>query len=111
MAYTIQDVVTSARSILQDKVEPYRYSDPELTEAANFALFNVQKLRPDLFFGSYPIAASSYTLSDALPIPDIYAPAITAYVSGWAELRDDEYTEDSRAALLLAALKPSLQDG
>ncbi len=111
MATSVQQVIDGARSILQDKKAPYRYSDDELVDIVNYAISRVIRLRPDLYFGDYPISQAALTISSNLPIPDIYTSSIVAYVAGWAELRDDEYTTDGRAAVLLRSLKNGLQNG
>lgn len=103
------------RSILQDRVEPYRYLDSELVAILNTCLTEVKRLRPDAFAGTFTTSttpqfyedgqilppAGYLPLSDPWPIDEMFFSPVVVYVAGYAELRDDEFTVDSRAALLL----------
>jgi hypothetical protein len=111
VAYTVSQIITSARSVLQDTAVPFRYSDPDLLDPVNYAVHTVIRSRPDLYWGNYPIVTPQLTLSDAWPLSDVYVSGVVGFVAGWAELRDDEYAEDKRAALLLSALRPMLVNG
>lgn len=96
------EVLTHVRDTLQDFEEPKRYTDASLLRALNLCLLELRYKRPDLFIGTFtentPQAAA---LSDDVRVPEIAIPGIVAYIAGWVEMRDDEYTTDGRAAALM----------
>jgi hypothetical protein len=97
---TVQDYVTAARVLLQDQSAPYRYPDLDLVAALSFAMLEARKLRPDLFLTTTP---QNFTANDAtaVSIDMQYRMPILYYLCGFAQLRDDENTQDARAAGLL----------
>ena len=99
---TVTDFVTSARTLLQDTSETYRYSDNEILTAMNIGLLEARRLRPDLF-PTTPTAVPSYTIVDgtAIAIDGQYLPALLYYVVGHCQLRDEEGTMDARAGGLM----------
>jgi hypothetical protein len=109
MALTIGGLLGEARILLSDVIpiegQP-RYYDADLVMAFNDALLQVRSKRPDLFLGmglrnavpQYKMPGDSDT---AFPVDPMYYTTFLYYVVGRAELRDDTFTEDSRAALLL----------
>jgi hypothetical protein len=108
---TIGAVISQARTLLQD-VTPtvnglYRYTDQDLTDNFNGAMIEARKLRPDLFltYGlrtPLPLYTTS-NLSDGtlFPVDEQYFTAFIWYVVGRAELREDTFTDDSRAVSLM----------
>lgn len=95
---TVQKCVAYARELLQDEKDtPYRYSDSSLVRALSIAFLEMKKLRPDLFVG---ITTPDFTANDttAIPINEMYRPALVYYVAYVAQLRDDEEVTDQRAA-------------
>lgn len=98
---TVQDYIDRARSILLDTIEPYRYPDQDLVEALNLAVMEARRLRPELmrafFRGSLPEFQTSDTAA-LVPVDPMYRMAFLYYVCGHAHLRDDEVSQDSRAA-------------
>jgi hypothetical protein len=112
---TLAQVVESARTLLQDNTGVYRYQDSELYRYISEALYEMRRIRPDLFiayglFTVIPAYDSSYSAT-VLPTPDTYFVSVVNYVAGRAELRDDEYTNDGRAAAVLAMFVNSLING
>ena len=107
MARTIGSVLAEARTLLQDKVAlpAYRYSDAELIEAFNGAMVEARAKRPDLFLVSglrTPVVAYT-TASVGLDFPldlSVYD-AFVYYVVGRSELREDTFSEDGRATVLM----------
>lgn len=99
---TVANFVTTARVLLQDTAVPYRYSDAELVIALSLSMLEARKLRPDLFIGR-SAAIPSYTANDttAVVIDDQYRIPLLYYIVGHAQLRDEEDTQDARAAAFL----------
>lgn len=97
---TVQDYISLARSLLQDAVAPYRYPDVDLLRALSLGLMEAYRLRRDLFLAAPP---ATYTTNDTTLVPmDLqYRVAIVYYIVGHVQLRDDEQTQDARAASLL----------
>lgn len=99
---TVAELVATARVLLMDTIEPYRYLDDQLVTGLNLGLLEARRIRPDLFMWS-PNDTPAYTAVDATPV-DIdqqYRSAILYYVVGHAQLRDEEDTSDVRSATLM----------
>lgn len=107
MATTFQNVVDSARVVLQDS-EKVRYADSELLEYAIDGVLESRKIRPDFFFGGYKTVTSTYALADDVPLPIMYALYLKDYIVFRAEVRDDEYSSEGRAAVLFNRFKSGL---
>jgi hypothetical protein len=108
---TVQDYVTAARMLLQDKSVPYRYSDVDLLFALNTGLVEARKLRPDLFnLSGNCNEVDSYAVVDttAVTFDAQYRMALVYYICGIAQLRDDESTQDTRAGGFLGMFRSSL---
>ena len=105
MAKTVSDAISEARVILQDTdSQLYRYSDSELVAYLNNALLEARRIRPDLFRAYVGQPVPSFTASDfaeLFPLDNMFFPQFVYYIAGTAELRDDEFTVDARAATLL----------
>lgn len=74
---TPAEVITEARSILQDADTPYRYSDTDLLGFVNQTIKRMVVIRPDLFgeIGDIPTTAGTAVQSlpsDALRLIDIF---------------------------------------
>ena len=101
---TVQDYIDRARVLLLDQVEPYRYETVDLVEALNQAIMEARRLRPDLltdYFRSSLPEFSTGDMSATVPVDPQYRVAFVYYVCGNANLRDEENTQDSRAAAFL----------
>jgi hypothetical protein len=106
---TIGGLVGEARALLNDTVQTagagYRYSDDDLVSFINAGLREARMKRPD-FFLSYGLRVRTpiYTSADlALTWPvdeSLYNPVLY-YVVGRAEVREDTFTDDGRAKLLM----------
>lgn len=104
MARTIGELLNDARSHLNDRIAPYRYSDEDLVVYYNDGLRELRRLRPDSFFSLYGTALPEYTVADvalSVIVPDEFFTALAYFVAGNAELRDDEFVVDGRVAGLL----------
>ena len=104
---TFQQLVDSASVILSDPTNT-RYTEAQLLEYANEAVAEVRKIRPDLFFGSYTTALSTYSLASTVPIPVEYHAYLKDFIVHRAELRDDEYSVDGRSASMMNRFKMGL---
>lgn len=99
---TVAKYVTAARTLLSDTVEPYRYSDGSLVFGLSASLLEARKLRPDLFLGRLD-DVPEFTANDSSEVEfdQQYRVALLYYIVGHAQLRDDEDTQDARAATFL----------
>lgn len=99
------------RSSLQDLIEPYRYSDQDILDGLNFVLFEIQRLRPDMFLdlkyqrrmnnntddGAPSVYLSTMNQNIKVPIPAKYMNTLVWYISGYLQLYDVTDTQDQRA--------------
>ncbi len=101
---TVGDLVTRARVLLQDSVEPYRYETSELIGGLNEACMEAKRLRPDLFLRTFNATLPSFD-AEATPlgevIPPEYRPTFIYYMVGNAQLQDEEENQDQRATIFL----------
>jgi hypothetical protein len=105
MARTYADVITRARRILKDQdASSYRYPDQDLVDAVNDAVLEVRRIRPDLFIAA-AFATTDVLLADIattnIPIPEHYLQTLVYLTCGYQMLRDDEFSQDSRAVNLM----------
>jgi len=109
MSYTIGGLITEARGVLQDTVPTdageTRYSDVDLVSYFNDALIQARAKRPDAFLDmGLRSVVPQYTTADTtvvFPLDPIFYPAFLFYIVGMAELREDTFSDDSRAVTLL----------
>jgi hypothetical protein len=111
MAKTYQTAIDEAREILQDVDEPYRYTDSTLLNILNRALQELGRIRPDAYWTTFSTddivvpEVTTLDLSTTFPLPmQFYAPVVSFLVA-WAEVLDDEFTQDGRAGMLLQQFK------
>jgi hypothetical protein len=110
---TVADYLSSARTLLQDTVETYRYSSADLVFALNVAISEMARLRPDLYFvelrdSTVPTSYSSSSTGTAVALDLRYRLAVVEYMVGYVQLRDDEETQDKRAGALLSQFTAKL---
>jgi len=122
VAKTYQDVITESRVLLQDTdSEGYRYSEATLIDILNRGLTIIGRNRPDACYDLYSANSlevpelvesspgSGQTLYTAtFGFEQQFFNPLISYVVGIAELVDDEYTEDGRAAMLLQSFRMEL---
>jgi len=110
MLDNVSQYIVETRTLLQDVIAPYRYSDPELLSTLNMGLMAAYRIRADLFMGLPSSSIPSFTVNDttAVPFDAMYRTALVHYMTGHAQLRDEEDTQDSRAAALMASFKATL---
>jgi hypothetical protein len=105
----VSDIVAHTRDLLQDWDDDRRYSDASLIRNLNMCLLEIRRVRPDAFIGAYDAPVVQYSKMDSeLQLSEMFMPSIVKYVTGMAELRDDEYTTDGRASALLQAFSTDL---
>lgn len=100
---TVQDYLDRSRVLLQDTVVPYRYSDEELVGNLNEAMMLARMKRPDLFLTSLRSDVTEYStasLATSVVMDQQYKLAFVLYMVGFAQLRDEEGTQDQRALAL-----------
>jgi hypothetical protein len=98
---TVGDYLSESRRLLQDEIVPYRYPDKDLVEALNVGLMEVRRVRPDLLLPLFDIPRfDSVTIptTGVVTIDPMYRASLVYYIVGRAQLRDDEQTQDARAA-------------
>jgi hypothetical protein len=106
MAYTMQQVIDRARVPLNDAAKTK--TDPTLLAYANAALHRAYETRPDLLFGSYSTPYADLAVGGTFPLSDRYLQTVADYVSGRAELIDDESSARARGLALLQAFTQEL---
>lgn len=90
-------------------VDKIRYSDSQLLEYANDGVKEAFRIRPDFRLGTYTSSLQTYLATDTVPIPEQYQMLLKHYVVFRAEMRDDEYVDEGRAAFFLQRFERSLQ--
>lgn len=112
MAKSYQDAITEARQILQDTdSDGYRYSDTILLNKLNRGLQALARIRPDAFWTTFVTddivvpEVTAGTLSTTFPLSMQFFNPLVSFIVAWAEVLDDEFTQDSRAAMLMAQFK------
>ena len=102
---TVQDYLTRARVLLQDEVEPYRYSNDVLVEGMNLGLLEMRRLRADIFLAQLRLGTvpsySSGSLATSVAVDNQYRVALLYYVVGHVQLQDGEDPTDQRATIFL----------
>jgi hypothetical protein len=102
---TVTDYINDARTLLQDKIAPYRYDDPSLLTALNVTLMEGRRLRPDLFIyvKEWKCEVPTFVQNAGQPIyiePQFRLAFLHGLV-GHALERDQEDIQDQRAGAFL----------
>lgn len=108
---TVADYVAEARVLLQDLVETYRYSDAELVSALNMGILTARRLRADLFLESTSLpsfAEADIAASTAFDMDEQYRVPFVYFIVGYAQLRDEEDTQDARASAFIGKFTSQL---
>ncbi len=112
MAKTYQTALDEAREILQDTdSDDYRYSNTILLNLVNRALQELGRIRPDAFWTTFSVddivipEVTTADLSTTFPLPMQFYLPVVSFVVAWAEVLDDEFTQDGRAGMLLTQFK------
>ena len=108
---TVTNYVTEARILLQDTVPTYRYSDAELIMTLNLAIMTARRNRPDLFLSVTTLpqfTATDITAGTPFAMDGQYRVAFLFFMVGFAQLRDEEDTQDTRAAAFIGKFTQQL---
>lgn len=109
---TFQQVIDDARVLLNDEShaegDTLRYTEAQLLNYAKQAVLEARRIRPDLFLFNLFSALPDYAATDSVPMPDEYRSCLGDYVAARAEMRDDEFTVDGRAAAMRQQFKAAL---
>lgn len=104
---TVQNYIDSARLLLQDTVEPYRYSDATLLLHLNSGQYEARRLRPDIF--AFADDTPQYTsVGQTVTFPDMYKMSLVYYMAGLTQVIDNEDVSDGRAASFLDRFRATL---
>lgn len=101
---TVDSMIRGVRTLLLDKIRPYRYSDTSLIAALNISLNEGRRLRPDVFLVRYGVEVPQYeeVNGEVFPVEAQFRLAFEYGTAGHALLRDQEDVQDSRARTFLA---------
>jgi len=117
VAKSYQNLVSECREMLQDTdaVDP-RYADSTILNILNRGLQDLGRIRPDIAYTLFTAndlnipeivesapGAGQVIWSDPFGLEMQFYPTMLSYIVGVAEITDDEYTEDGRAALFMQA--------
>lgn len=108
MLDTAADYVREARTLLQDNVATYRYSDAELLSALNVGVLTARRLRPDLFLSVTTLPYFTAVDTTAFAMDEQYRLPFVYFMVGHAQLRDEEDTQDNRAAAFIGMFTSQL---
>lgn len=102
---TVGDAIDQARTLLHDRnAQLYRYSTADLVSYLNNGILEARRIRPDLFRAFIGLPIPQFTaddLAENFPIDFMFFPQLVFYITGFAELRDDEFAVDNRAVTLM----------
>lgn len=103
---TIDDYIDDGRTLLQDTIAPYRYSDASLIIGMNVALLEGRRLRPDLYVYNKncgPTGVQSFQAKDGtkLVMEEQFRLAFLHGMVAHALERDQEDIQDARAAAFM----------
>ena len=119
MAKTYENLVFESRELLQDTLEPYRWSDSYFLNTLNRAMQMLGAIRPDAFYDYYranalniPIIVDSdapadgeVDWGDAFGVDMMFYTPMMAFIIGSIELTEDEFAVDGRAMALLGQFR------
>ena len=109
---TVANYIADARTLLQDKIPPYRYDDTSLLLAFNVALLEARRLRSDLFCWNLDVKGQTqafYNVDDTwVRIEPQFRLALLHGLVGHALERDQEDYQDTRATAFLGLFTAGL---
>ena len=111
---TIDDYIDDARTLLQDKVSPYRYDDASLVIAMNVTLLEARRLRADLFLytkacvGQKGVQSLQAKDGTKVEMEEPFRLALLHGMVAHALVRDQEDIQDARAAAFMSTFNTML---
>jgi hypothetical protein len=109
---TVADYITDARTLLQDKIPPYRYDDPSLLVAMNVTMLEARRLRADLFVFNLAVKGQVQAFTEVdetyVDIEPQFRLAVLHGLCGHALERDQEDVQDVRATTFLGLFNAGL---
>jgi hypothetical protein len=106
------DYVNDARTLLQDKIPPYRYDDSSLLIALNITMLEARRLRADLFVFKLESRGQVQSFTEVddtyVDIEPQFRLAILHGMCGHALERDQEDVQDVRATTFLGMFNAGL---
>lgn len=123
--HPVSDYVAAVRSLLQDKISPFRYTDDDVVGALNNCMAEISRIRPDMFLDLkyqnplitgdirdgvpqlYQAVASGQSLGmdETVAIPSNYYMAVQWHMTGFLQLYDVADTQDQRGASFIERAK------
>lgn len=96
---TVDGMIKGVRTLLLDKVRPYRYTDISLIAALNITLNEASRVRPDIFVCRYGVEVPQYedVSSEEIPVEARFRLALEFGTAAHALMRDQEDVHDERA--------------
>ena len=119
----LQDYVDNTRSLLQDLIPPYRYSDTDIFNVLNIATAEISRIRPDILLdmkyqqplrsGDFddwmpPTYSPSMNYNKTVPIPGKYISPVLWFMSGYLQVYDVTDTQDQRAQAFMQKFQQHL---
>jgi len=115
VAKTYQSLVSESRVLLQDTdTDQLRYTDAVLLSVLNRGLHDLSRIRPDLTYIAYAgnslnvpeivvtgAGAGEVNWTDTFPWEMWFYNRLLEYLVAVAEISDDEYAVDGRAAMMM----------
>ena len=103
---TVADYIDDARTLLLDRIAPFRYSDVSLLVSLNLALMEGRRVRPDLFVYKHGVAVPSYNAvtGQKVPIEPQFRKAFVYGMCAHALARDQEDVQDQRSNMFMAVM-------
>lgn len=121
----VADYIDDVRTLLQDTIQPFRYTDVQLLKALNLTLMEMYRVRPDMFFGvpgfgrahqimpeyQVPASGNASDSSDTVPIEPQFRLAFIHGIAAHALERDQEDVQDARASQFMGVFTQMLVGG
>ena len=108
---TVAQYINEARILLQDTVPTYRYADAELVMTMNLGIMTARRNRPDLFLEVATVpqfVVGDIAAGTVFTMDPQYRVAFLFFMVGFAQLRDEEDTQDTRAAAFIGKFTQQL---
>lgn len=103
---TVANYIADVRTLLQDKIVPYRYDDDSLLVAFNVTMLETRRVRPDLFVFNirYNGQTQAFTQIDDtyVDIEPQFRVWVEHGIAGHALKRDQEDYQDARATAFMS---------